>query len=154
MKARKTNPFIKAINEQIESYKREAKLLHEKAVKLAKDRMLIRALYMPMFANLTDDDQLYISVYDDRIYFNLYMRGLDSFKDNRLTSILSHAIDTITSDIKEKDYAEYDHKEYRLYSDDVYLDIMAYVKQDSPTCKKIMTGMEIKEVPKYKFICE
>lgn len=154
MKARKPNPFIKAINDQIESYKRDAKLLHEKAVKLSKDRMLVRALYAPMFANLTDNDQLFVSLYGDRIHFNLYMRELNSFKDDRLTSILSYAIDTITSEVKEKDYAEYDHKEYRLYSDEVYLDITAYVKENSPTCKKIMTGMEIKEVPTYKFVCE
>lgn len=154
MKARKANPFIKAINDQIESYKRDAKLLHEKAVKLSKDRMLVRALYAPMFANLTDNDQLFVSLYGDRIHFNLYMRELNSFKDDRLTSILSYAIDTITSEVKEKDYAEYDHKEYRLYSDEVYLDITAYVKENSPTCKKIMTGMEIKEVPTYKFVCE
>lgn len=154
MKARKANPFIKAINDQIESYKRDSKLLHEKAVKLSKDRMLIRALYAPMFANLTDNDQLFVSLYGDRIHFNLYMRELSSFKDDRLTSILSYAIDTITSEVKEKDYAQYDHKEYRLYSDEVYLDITAYVKEDSPTCKKIMTGMEVKEVPTYKFVCE
>ena len=151
MKARKANPFIKAINDQIESYKRDSKLLHEKAVKLSKDRMLIRALYAPMFANLTDNDQLFVSLYGDRIHFNLYMRELSSFKDDRLTSILSYAIDTITSEVKEKDYAQYDHKEYRLYSDEVYLDITAYVKEDSPTCKKIM---EVKEVPTYKFVCE
>jgi len=36
----------------------------------------------------------------------------------------------------------------------VLFEITAYVKSDSPTCKKVMTGMEIKEVLKYKFVCE
>lgn len=154
MKARKTNPFIKAINDQIESYKRDAKLLHEKAVKLAKDRMLIRALYAPLFTNFTQDDQVFVSIYGDRIHFNVYMRELDSFKDNRLTHILNTAMETISDKVKEQDYAQYDHKEYYINTDDVNLCITAYVKEDSPTCKKIMTGMEIKEVPTYKFVCE
>jgi len=154
MKARKANPLITAINDQIKTYKRDANTFHEKANKLAKDRMLIRALYAPMFANLTKDDQLFVSMFGDRIHFNVYMRELNSFKDERLLSILNTAIETISDSVREKDYAQYDHKEYYINTDDVNLCITAYVKENSPTCKKIMTGMEVKEVPTYKFVCE
>jgi len=141
MKARKANPLITAINEQIKTYKRDANTFHQKATQLTKDRMLIRALYAPLFANFTSNDQLYVSIFGDRIHFNVYMRDLDSFKDERLLSILNTAMETISDSVREQDYALYDHKEY-------------YVKEDSPTCKKIMTGMEVKEVPTYKFVCE
>lgn len=154
MKARKANPLIKAINDQVTSYKRDANTFHEKASKLAKDRMLIRALYAPLFTNFTRDDQVFVSLFGDRIHFNVYMRELDSFKDERLLSILNTAIETISDSVREKDYAQYDHKEYYINTDDVNLCITAYVKEDSPTCKKIMTGMEVKEVPTYKFVCE
>lgn len=154
MKARKANPLIKAINDQITSYKRDANAFHQKSTKLAKDRMLIRALYAPLFVNFTRDDQVFVSIYGDRIHFNVYMRELDSFKDERLLSILNTAMETISDKVKEQDYAQYDHKEYYINTDDVNLCITAYVKEDSPTCKKIMTGMEIKEVPTYKFVCE
>jgi len=154
MKARKANPLITAINDQIKTYKRDANTFHEKASKLAKDRMLIRALYAPLFTNFTRDDQVFVSMFGDRIHFNVYMRELDSFKDERLLSILNTAIETISDSVREKDYAQYDHKEYYINTDDVNLCITAYVKEDSPTCKKIMTGMEVKEVPTYKFVCE
>jgi hypothetical protein len=154
MKARKANPLIKAINDQITSYKRDANAFHQKSTKLAKDRMLIRALYAPLFVNFTRDDQVFVSIYGDRIHFNVYMRELDSFKDERLLSILNTAMETISDKVKEQDYAQYDHKEYYINTDDVNLCITAYVKEDSPTCKKIMTGMEVKEVPTYKFVCE
>ena len=154
MKARKANPLITAINDQIKTYKRDANTFHEKANKLAKDRMLIRALYAPMFVNFTRNDQLFVSMFGDRIHFNVYMRELNSFKDERLLYILNTAIETISDSVKEKDYAQYDHKEYYINTDDVNLCITAYVKENSPTCKKIMTGMEVKEVPTYKFVCE
>lgn len=154
MKTRKANPLIKAINDQITSYKRDANTFHQKASKLTKDRMLIRALYAPLFTNFTSNDQLYVSMFGDRVHFNVYMRDLDSFKDERLLSILNNAMETVSDKVREQDYAQYDHKEYYIDSDYVNLCITAYVKEDSPTCKKIMTGMEIKEVPKYKFVCE
>jgi hypothetical protein len=154
MKARKANPLITAINDQIKTYKRDANTFHQKATQLTKDRMLIRALYAPLFVNFTRDDQLFVSMFGDRIHFNVYMRELDSFKDERLLSILNTAMETISDSVREKDYAQYDHKEYYINTDDVNLCITAYVKEDSPTCKKIMTGMEVKEVPTYKFVCE
>jgi len=154
MKARKVNPLITAINEQIKTYKRDAKALHEKATKLAKDRMMIRALHSPLFASLTKDDSVYIYTYAHTIQFNVYLRDLTSFKDERLTSMLSVAMETISDRVKETDFAQYDHKEYRVNGDSVSLEITAYVMSDSPTCKKIMTGMEVKEVPTYKFVCE
>ena len=151
---RKVNPLITAINNQIKTYKHEANTQHKRAIALTKDRMMIRALYAPMFVNLGKDDQLYVYMYNKFISFSVYMRDLDSFKDERLTSMLSIAIDTISDRVRETDYAEYDHKEYRIGTENVVLEITAYVKSDSPTCKKIMTGMELKEVPKYKFVCE
>jgi len=154
MKARKANPLITAINDQIKTYKRDANTFHQKATQLTKDRMLIRALYAPLFANFTRDDQVFVSMFGDRIHFNVYMRELDSFKDERLLYILNNAIETISDKVREQDYAQYDHKEYYITTDDVNICITAYVKEDSPTCKKIMTGMEVKEVPTYKFVCE
>ena len=52
MKARKANPLIKAINDQVKSYKREAEGYMNKMRKIKQDRMLIRALYTPVFANV------------------------------------------------------------------------------------------------------
>ena len=151
---RKVNPLITAINNQIKTYKHEANTQYKRAMSLTKERMMIRALYAPMFVNLGKDDELHVYMYGKFISFSVYMRDLDSFKDERLTSMLSIAIDTISDKVRETDYAQYDHKEYRIGNENVVLEITAYVKSDSPTCKKIMTGMELKEVPQYKFVCE
>ena len=160
MKQRKVNPLITAIKDQIDQYKREANLAYKKATRLATDRMLLRALYAPIFVNLTENDSIYIYTHDNnRVQFVVYMRELDSFKDARLTSTISSAMDLIGDKVKETDFAQYEHKEYRISTNNIYaveqaeLQINAYVKSDSPTCRKIQIGTEIKAVPKYKFEC-
>ena len=160
MKQRKVNPLITAIKDQIDQYKREANLAYKKATRLATDRMLLRALYAPIFVNLTENDSIYIYTHDNnRVQFVVYMRELDSFKDQRLTSTISSAMELIGDKVKETDFAQYEHKEYRISTNNIYaveqaeLQINAYVKTDSPTCRKIQIGTEIKAVPKYKFEC-
>ena len=127
------------------------------------DLMLLRALYAPIFVNLAEDDSIYIYTHDNnRIQFVVYMHELDSFKDERLTSTISSAMDLIGDQVKETDFPEYEHKEYRISGNNTYshyadcvavLQINAYVKSDSPTCRKVQIGTEIKEIPKYKFEC-
>ena len=160
MKQRKVNPLITAIKDQIDQYKREANLAYKKATRLATDRMLLRALYAPIFVNLTENDSIYIYTHNNnRIQFVVYMHDLDSFKDERLTSTISSAMELIGDKVKETDFAQYEHKEYRISTNNIYaveqaeLQINAYVKTDSPTCRKIQIGTEIKAVPKYKFEC-
>ena len=160
MKQRKVNPLITAIKNQIDQYKHEADLLHKKVKRLTTDRMLLRALYAPIFVNLTENDSIYIYTHDNnRIQFVVYMHDLDSFKDERLTSTISSAMELIGDKVKETDFAQYEHKEYRISTNNIYaveqaeLQINAYVKSDSPTCRKIQIGTEIKAVPKYKFEC-
>jgi phage FluMu protein Com len=154
MKARKANPLIKAINDQVTSYKREAEGYMNKMRKIKQDRMLIRALYSPVFADFVGD--LYVHTFASEIHFTVYMHELDSFKDDRLTTLISRILDVTGSNVStsENDYAQYDYKSYRFRAKDVVFEITAYIKSDSPTCKKIMTGMEMKEVPTYKFVCE
>ena len=160
MKQRKVNPLITAIKNQIDQYKHEADLLHKKVKRLTTDRMLLRALYAPIFVNLTENDSIYIYTHNNnRIQFVVYMHDLDSFKDERLTSTISSAMELIGDKVKETDFAQYEHKEYRISTNNIYaveqaeLQINAYVKTDSPTCRKIQIGTEIKAVPKYKFEC-
>ena len=160
MKQRKVNPLITAIKNQIDQYKHEADLLHKKVKRLTTDRMLLRALYAPIFVNLTEDDSIYIYTHDNnRVQFVVYMHELDSFKDERLTSTISSAMELIGDKVKETDFAQYEHKEYRISTNNIYaveqaeLQINAYVKSDSPTCRKVQIGTEIKAVPKYKFEC-
>ena len=157
---RKVNPLITAIKNQIDQYKHEADLLHKKVKRLTTDRMLLRALYAPIFVNLAEDDSIYIYTRDNnRVQFVVYMHELDSFKDERLTSTISSAMELIGDKVKETDFAQYEHKEYRISTNNIYaveqaeLQINAYVKTDSPTCRKIQIGTEIKAVPKYKFEC-
>ena len=151
---RKSNPLIKAINDQVTSYKREIESCANKMRKIKQDRMLIRALYTPVFADFVGD--LYVHMYASEIHFTVYMHELESFKDDRLTTLISRILDIVGSNanIVENDYAQYDHKSYRIRGSEVLFEITAYIKSDSPTCKKIMTGMEVKEVPTYKFVCE
>lgn len=161
---RKVNPLITAISNQIDEYKNQAKEQYKRAIQLTKERMKIRGIFAPIFTDLAKNDSVFVYMYHGEIQFSVYLHELESFKDERLTTLLSRAMDTISSNVTETDYAKYDFKEYRIRNNNVaslfdcassvVFDITAYIKSDSPTCRKVQVGTEIKEIPKYKFICE
>ena len=119
MKQRKVNPLISAINNQIDAYKNEAQSQHKRANQLTKERMKIRGLFSPIFNGLAKNDSVYVYMFDEELQLHVYLHELESFKDERLTTLLSRAMDTISSVVTETDYARYDFKEYRIRNNNV-----------------------------------
>lgn len=151
---RKVNPLIQAINRSIESAKIEGHSLITRAKRLEEQRMIIRAKYQEGFKNLSDDavDSLYITNnYKPTIHLTL--RELDGFKDQQLTQLLEFFMQ-YTDKIEEREWAQYLNKDYTITCDDVVISICAYVRDGSPTCRKVAVGTKYEEITTYKIVCD
>lgn len=151
---RKVNPLIQAINKSIESAKSEGHNLITRAKRLEEQRMIIRAKYQEGFKNLSEDavGSLYITNnYKPTIHLTL--RELDGFKDQQLTQLLEFFMQ-YTDKIEEREWAQYLNKDYTITCDDVVISICAYVRDGSPTCRKVAVGTKYEEITTYKIVCD
>ena len=151
---RKANPLIQAINEASSKTRREAHELIEKAKALDALRMKIRANYSGIFKDL---DQSVHSIFMRTGYYKptieVGLNKLESFKDPVLVKILDFLMDQSTS-VKTTDYPNWLNRDYNIEMADVMISISAYVRSDSPTCRKVQVGVKIEEVAQYELICD
>ena len=151
---RKTNPLIQAISEASEKSRRDGHELIEKAKALDALRMKIRANYSEVFKGL---DMSVHSLYMRTGYYKptieVSLNKLDGFKDPVLVKILDFLMDKSLS-VKTSDYANWLNRDYTIEMDDVYVAISAYVRSDSPTCRKVKVGVQIQEVEQFELICD
>ena len=151
---RKVNPLIQAINKSIESSKHEGHALITRAKRLEEQRMIIRAKYQEGFKNLSESaiSTLYITNnYKPTIHLTL--NELDGFKDPQLIQLLEYFMQ-YTDKIEEREWAQYLNKDYTIICDDVVVSISAYVRDGSPTCRKVATGTKYEEITTYKIVCD
>jgi hypothetical protein len=151
---RKVNPLIQAINKSIESSKYEGHALITRAKRLEEQRMIIRAKYQEGFKNLSESavSTLYITNnYKPTIHLTL--NELDGFKDPQLIQLLEYFMQ-YTDKIEEREWAAYLNKDYNITCDDVNISISAYVRDGSPTCRKVAVGTKMEEITTYKIVCD
>ena len=84
-----------------------------------------------------------IAAYSSTVYINATVRGLDSFKDAKLTRLLEKFLDWETQ-VNEYTYGE-PNKDFaftkKLDGMEIRVCIYAYVKSDSPLCRIVVTGV-------------
>lgn len=102
---------------------------------------------------IAPEDRMYLMV-DNRlphVYVN--MRNLDSFKDDRLVKVLGYLSETM-DDMKTEDWAQSVNRDFRFKSGTHSVAISAYVREDSPTCRKVLVGTELQTVEKFEIVCD
>ena len=93
------------------------------------------------------------------------VKGLEGFKDVRLLNLLllaetalgvnfNRTADWLGGDALNRDFNGYIYPDPANGSEYIDLTISAYVKTDSPTCRKVQVGIEVQEVPKYEIQCD
>jgi len=152
---RKTNPLILAINESTNKARKEGHELITRAKALEAKRMKIRVNYAEAFKTLNlDVHNLYIRTSFYKPYIEVNLNDLDSFKDQQLVDLLEF----FTSKTDKVTTTDWTHRavnrDYSFELDDVVVNICAYVRSDSPTCRRVQTGFEVQEVPQYKIVCD
>lgn len=96
---------------------------------------------------LRKETTIALSAFTNTVMINVHMFDLDSFKDKRFTNFLERFIDweTTTNDytysLPNKD-VRFDKKEFddKVGTFTISVQVMAYVKADSPLCRIVTTG--------------
>ena len=84
-----------------------------------------------------------------------YAAGLDSFKDDRLASMLWYLATLDGSrDVSSTDYAASLNRVYRFQFDGFMVRVDATVKSDSPTCRKVVVSSEMVKQDVYAIQCD
>jgi hypothetical protein len=83
----------------------------------------------------------------------VYANNLESFKSGRIVKILQvlEAFGTIE---KTTDWPSLINRDYKYDMPKYEVNLCAYVKEDSPTCRKIAIGSETQTVVKYAIQCD
>ena len=81
------------------------------------------------------------------------LNKLESFKDDQLVKLLSFLTDR-ANNMSSKDYANWMNRDFSFELEDVYVNISAYVRSDSPTCRKVQVGVTVQEVAEYELVCD
>ena len=99
---------------------------------------------------------LFRSVYTigSAFYFQLTLRNLESFKCPKLEFLLIDMENNAESARDTRDFAEYLNREYYYKMDGMNICINAFVKSDSPTCRKVVVGTETETTLKYQIECD
>ena len=151
---RKTNPLIQAINEATSKTRREAHEMIEKARALNALRMKIRANYSEIFKDLDQSvHSLYMRAGHYKPTLEVSLNKLEGFKDPVLVKILDYLMDRSIR-VKTTDYAQWMNRDFEIEMDEVKINISAYVRSDSPTCRKVKVGTKIEEVDQFERVCD
>jgi hypothetical protein len=151
---RKTNPLIQAISEASEKSRRDGHELISKAKMLEEKRMKIRANYSAIFKDLDlSVHNLYMRTSYYKPSIEVSLNKLDGFKDPVLVKLLDFFASQ-TEKMGTRDWANYLNRDYTFELEDVVVNISAYVRSDSPTCRKVQVGVKIEEVAQYELVCD
>ena len=92
---------------------------------------------------------------DGEVSITVTMRSLPSFKCNVLASVLEYCEALNVGKASTSDMAQYLNRDYRFELEGNWnLSVIAYVKSDSDTCRKIKVGVETVEQPKWEIQCD
>jgi hypothetical protein len=151
---RKTNPLIQALNSATEKSRREGHDLISRAKLLEEKRMLIRVNYSAVFKDLDlEAHNLYVRTSCFKPHIEINLNALESFKDPQLVDLLEFFTKK-TEKATSRDWPQYLNRDYSFELDDVIVNISAYVRSDSPTCRKVQVGVKVEEVPQYELVCD
>ena len=151
---RKTNPLIQAISEASAKSRREGHELISKAKMLEEKKMKIRANYSAILKDLDlSVHNLYMRTSYYKPTIDISMNRLESFKDIQLTTLLDF-FTSQTEKASTKDWPQYLNRDYTFELEDVIVSISAFVKSDSPTCRKVKIGTRIEEVDQFELVCD
>jgi hypothetical protein len=106
-------------------------------------------------AGLTNNSA-YVSADDFSETFTVavYLYGLESFKVPALSALIEY-FDGMSENVKTRDWPDSINRDYHFKLPKGNTVILgAYVKDDSPTCRKVPIGSETKQVIKYEIQCD
>ena len=133
--------FTKQAAQAARNLRAEAKRMTAKASLIKRPEVKTAFESFPL--SMRRQVHLSMAAYSSTVYINATLRGLDSFKDAKLTRLLERFLDWETQ-VNEYTYGE-PNKDFaftkKLDGMEIRVCIYAYVKSDSPLCRIVVTGV-------------
>lgn len=143
---------VDSLDSRIADVKRDRSLL-----KSAKVQKRMTQLVAPLLYILGGLGNIRIEIYCGKPVVYVSMFSIDSFKQDELINALGYLTEITEKDngkITTEDWAAAVNRDFRFETADWRVCIHAYVKDDSPTCRKIAIGTEMIERTKYEIVCD
>jgi hypothetical protein len=150
--------FNNAIADQAESLvntKKRIAILRSNKSRIEK---ILRPVALIMSGAGLNNNSVFVNAdsHDETFTIGLYIYGLESFKAPALVTLIEY-FDSMSDEgqTRTRDWPESINRDYhfRLHKGNK-VTLGAYVKDDSPTCRKVVIGSEVKEVFKYEIQCD
>ena len=121
---------------------------------LMANRKLLGKVARMLSKDLDDRDHMWMSAtYDNKPYIGVTLYNLESFKCLKLETLLATLIGL--GDAKAtKDWPSSLNRDFEFNLGFFDVHVSAYVRDDSPTCKRVVVGTEMRQVDTYKIVCE
>ena len=153
--ANKPNPITAHINKGIASLKAAKTDIAYDIRRMQESRRKYHHI-LNHIVSPANDHAGYINV--NRYGINVTYYDLEGFKDLRLQTTLE-GLNFIGDIERTKEYASVMNRDYHFkvpFADGMNLSVSvcAYVKEDSPTCRKVVIGQEIQTIDKYEIVCD
>ena len=117
------------------------------------NRKLIGKVTRALGKLLNGRDWLGVTVNSNLPHVYIAMYDLESFKDDRLAGALGYLSETMDN-MESEDWARSVNRDYRFKSSTHSVTISAYVRDDSPTCRRVLVGTELQTVEKFEIVCD
>ena len=143
---------VDSLDSRIADVKRDRSLL-----KSAKVQKRMTQLVAPLLYILGGLGNIRIEIYCGKPVVYISMFSIESFKQDELINALGYLTEITEKDngkITTEDWAAAVNRDFRFETEDWRVCINAYVKDDSPTCRKIAIGTEMIERTKYEIVCD
>jgi hypothetical protein len=121
--------------------------------KLANAKAKITAFIRVIRPLMDSRDRLSIYTGFEKPQILISMRELDSFKQGRIVDVLK-ALEVYGECRTTRDWAESINRYYHYDMPEFTVALHAYVKEDSPTCRKVAVGTATETVVKYEIQCD
>ena len=126
-------------------------------LKSGKTRTMLNKLLEPLVYAVGSTGTVSVWISGGRPFVHVSMYSLDSFKQPQLASVLEYLNDKtseLDGSVECEDYAASINRDFRFTTTKWTASISAYVKDDSPTCRKVVIGTEMVEKTKYQIVCD
>ena len=149
IKTTATKLFAEANSDSTNAIKRAK----EQKARLASAKSEMTFMFKILRSVLLPRDGVSIANGIERPTLYIHMSGLDSFKSERLTRTLQ-VLEAFGTSVGTKDWAGIVNRDFKYAMGKYDVTLCAYVREDSPTCRKIAVGSETQTVVKYEIQCD
>ena len=143
-----------AFADAIKSANNDINRMRNNKAALMANRKLLNKVGRMIGKSLGDCDHMFMSNdYTGHPYIHIALYDLDSFKCLKLETLMATLLSL--GDAKAtKDWPSALNRDYEFDLGWFDVKVSAYVRDDSPTCRKVVVGTETRQVETYKIVCD